>query len=152
MKIETSFLFMRPKGLVEYSLMYVHARPENQEISDIYLRLRLHGIINSYMFRSVWDQIHCGMETICLHMTGSNLNSIVLYGITFISGPIWYQRADLIHTGSTWSHANIRLTNINFILGPKGSSPCKCCLNLWPSWILATLNSRAFSLPFRYFR
>ena len=56
------------------------------------------------MFRSVWDQIHCSMDAICLHRTDSNLNSIVPYGITFISGPIWYQRADLIQTGSTWSH------------------------------------------------
>ena len=90
-------------------------------------KMDVHEIINSYMFRSVWDQIHYGMDTICLHRTGSNLNSIVSYGITFISGPIWYQRAD--HTGSTWSHVNIRLTNTNFILVPKGSSPCKCCLN-----------------------
>ena len=81
------------------------------------------------MFRSVWDQIHSGMDIICLHRTGSYLNSIVPHGITFISGPIWYQRADLIHTGSTWSHVNIRLTNTNFMLVPKGSSPCKCCLN-----------------------
>ena len=101
------------------------------------------------MFRSaVWDQIHCGMDTICLHRTGSNLSSILPYGITFISGPIWYQRADLIHTGSTWSYVNIRLTNTNFILVPKGSSPCKCCLNLWPLGILATLNSRFFFIAF----
>ena len=101
------------------------------------------------MFRSVWDQIHYGMDTIYLHRTGSDLNSIVPYGIA--SGPIWYQRADLIHTGSIWSHVNIRLTNTNFILVPKGSSPCKCCLNLWPLGILATLNSRFFSQPFWVF-
>ena len=57
-----------------------------------------------YMFRSVWDQIHYDIDIICLYRTGSNLNSMVPYGITFISGPIWYQRADLIHTGSTKSH------------------------------------------------
>ena len=84
------------------------------------------------MFRSVWDQMLYGMDTICLHRTGSNLNSIVPYGITVISEPIWFQRADLIHTGSTWSHVNIRLTNTISILVPKGSSPFKCCLNLWP--------------------
>ena len=78
------------------------------------------------MLRSVWDQIYYGMDTICLHMTGSNLNSMVPYGITFISGPIWCQRADLIHTGPSRSHVNIRLTSTNFILAPKGSSPCKC--------------------------
>ena len=91
------------------------------------------------------EESQYGMDTICLHRTGSNLSSIVPYGITFISGPIWYQRADLIHTGSTWSHVNMRLTNTNFILFPKGSSPCKCYLNLWPLGILATLNSRFFS-------
>ena len=46
---------------------------------------------------------------------------------------------------------NIRLTNTNFILVPKGSSPCKFCLNLWPFGILATLNSRFFSQPFWVF-
>ena len=71
--------------------------------------------MRSYMFRSVWDQIHYGMDTICSHRTGSNFNSMVPYRITFVSGPISYQRADLIHTGSTRFHVNIRLTHTNFI-------------------------------------
>ena len=27
----------------------------------------------SNMFRSVWDQIHCGMDPLCLHGSGSKL-------------------------------------------------------------------------------
>ena len=69
MKTETSLLLkgliiIRPKRLVEYSLMYVHARPETKsQILDIYLRLHLHEIIihicsDLFGFRStmVWIQ------------------------------------------------------------------------------------------------
>ena len=74
--------------------------------------------MRSCMFSSVWDQIHYGMDTICLHRAGSNLNSMVAYEITFTSGPIWYQRADMIHTRSTRSHVNKRLTYIYiYIIG-----------------------------------
>ena len=48
-------------------------------------------------------------------------NSMIPYCITFISGPIWYQIADLIYTGSTRSHVNKRLVCTNFIPVSKRS-------------------------------
>ena len=51
------------------------------------------------MFKSVWDRIHYGTDPFCLHGTGGpvrNWNGTVQYGITFISGPIWYQMEDPI--------------------------------------------------------
>ena len=50
-------------------------------------------------------------------------NGTFLYGITFISGPIWYQIADPIRTGSTRSRVNTRLIRTNFVPVPDGSGP-----------------------------
>ena len=50
-----------------------------------------------------------------------NWNGTVPYGIPVISGPIWYQIADLIHTESTRSSVNAGLIRTNFIPVPKGS-------------------------------
>ena len=50
-----------------------------------------------------------------------NKDSMIPYCITFISGPIWYQIADLIYTGSTRSHVNTRLVCTNFIPVSKRS-------------------------------
>ena len=50
-----------------------------------------------------------------------NKNGMVSYWITFISGLIWYQMADSIHTGSTSSHVETRLICTNFITVPNRS-------------------------------
>ena len=50
-----------------------------------------------------------------------NKNSMILYCITFIRGPIWHQIVDLIHTGSTRSHINTMLVCTNFIPVPNRS-------------------------------
>ena len=50
-----------------------------------------------------------------------NKNSMIPYCITFIGGPIWYQTADLIYTGSTRSHVNTGLVCTNFIPVSKRS-------------------------------
>ena len=54
------------------------------------------------------DLLGIGSTMVWIHSiyTGlvGNKNSMILYCITFVSGPIWYQIADLIHTGSTRSH------------------------------------------------
>ena len=54
-------------------------------------------------------------------LVGGNKNSMIPYCITFIGGPIWYQIADLIYTGSTRSHVNTRLVCTNFIPVSKRS-------------------------------
>ena len=53
-----------------------------------------------------------------------NCNATVPYGI-ITSGPIWYQVADPIRTGSTRSHVNTRLIRTNFVSVPNGSGPLK---------------------------
>ena len=50
-----------------------------------------------------------------------NWNGTVPYGITFISGLIWYQIAVPICTGSTRSRVNTRLIRTNFVPVPNGS-------------------------------
>ena len=50
-----------------------------------------------------------------------NWNGMAPYGITFISGPIWYQMADPIHNESTWSGVNTRLIRTNFVPVLKAS-------------------------------
>ena len=75
------------------------------------------------MFRSVYDRIHSGTDPPCLHGTSSNWNGTVPHRITFRSGPIWYQIADPIRTGSTRSRLNTRLIHTNFVLVPNGSGP-----------------------------
>ena len=62
----------------------------------------------------VWiDSVYTGLV--------GNKNSMILYCITFISGPIWYQIADLIHIGSTRPHVNTRLVCTNFKPVPNRS-------------------------------
>ena len=59
------------------------------------------------------DLLGIGSTMVWIHSIYTGLvgkkNSMILYCITFISGPIWYQIADSIHTGSTRSHVNTRL-------------------------------------------
>ena len=100
--------------------------------NDINRQHRSTNIVSGYvykrsdLFRSVWDRILFGTDPLCSHWTGSKLERYgsILYGITFISGPIWYQIADPIRTGSTRSSGNTRLipTHI-FVPVPKGSGP-----------------------------
>ena len=52
-----------------------------------------------------------------------NWNGTAPYGITFKSGPILYQTADPIRTGSTRSRVNTRLIRTNFVPVPDGSGP-----------------------------
>ena len=52
-----------------------------------------------------------------------NWNGTVPHRITFISGPIWYQIADPIRTGSTKSHVNTKLICTNFVPVPNKSGP-----------------------------
>ena len=47
----------------------------------------------------------------------------VPYGIAFMSGPIWYQMADPIRTGSSRSRVNTRLIRANFVPAANGSGP-----------------------------
>ena len=84
------------------------------------LRLRLHSI-GYVQIRLESDPLWYG--PLCLHGTGSNWNGIVLYGITFVSGPIWYQIADPLCTGSTRSRVSTTLVRANFAPVPNGSSP-----------------------------
>ena len=79
----------------------------------------------SDMFRSVWDRIHSVYTGTVL-----NWNGTVPHRITFISGPIWYQMADPIRTGSARSRVNTRLICTNFVPVPNGPFPCKRCLNM----------------------
>ena len=71
------------------------------------------------------DLLGIGSTMVWIHSiyTGlvGNKNSMILYCITFISRPIWYQIADLIHTGSTRSQVNTRLVCTNFIPVPNRS-------------------------------
>ena len=83
------------------------------------LRLRLQG---SDMFRSVWDRIHSVYRG-----PVRTWNGTVPYGITFISGPIWYKIADAIHTGSTRSRVNTRLIHTNFVPVQTDAVPSKRC-------------------------
>ena len=50
-----------------------------------------------------------------------NWNGTVLYGITFKSGPAWYQIADPICAGSTRSRVNTRHILNNSVPVPNGS-------------------------------
>ena len=61
-----------------------------------------------------------------------NWNGTIPHRITFISGPIWYQIADPIRTGSTKSRVNTRLIRTNFVLAwfQTDPAPCKRCLNV----------------------
>ena len=52
-----------------------------------------------------------------------NWNGTVPHRITFISGPIWYQIADPIRTGSTRSRVTTRLIRTNFVPAPNGFGP-----------------------------
>ena len=66
-----------------------------------------------------------------------NWNGTVPHRITFINGPIWYQVADPIRTGSTRSRVNTRLIRTNFVPVPNESGPCKRCVKAtryydWP--------------------
>ena len=76
------------------------------------------------MFRSVWDRIHSVYTGPVL-----NWNGMVPHRITFISGPIWYQIANPIRTGSTRSRVNTSLIRTNFVSDPNAPVPCKRCLN-----------------------
>ena len=49
-------------------------------------------------------------------------NGAVLYGITFMSGPIWYHIADPFLKGSNRSRINTRLIRTNFLPVPNRSS------------------------------
>ena len=51
-----------------------------------------------------------------------NWNGTVPYGITFISGPFWYQIVDLILTRSSKSRVNTKFIRTNFVPVPNGSS------------------------------
>ena len=73
------------------------------------------------MFRSIWDWITL-VRTHCAY-TGPvlDINGKVPHRITLISGPIYYQIADPIRTGSIRSGVNTRLIRSNFVLVPNGS-------------------------------
>ena len=79
------------------------------------------------------DLLGIGSTMVWIHSvyTGlvGNKNNMILYCITFISGPIWYRIADVIHTGSTRSHVNTRLVCTNFIPFQNRFVICKHCLN-----------------------
>ena len=79
----------------------------------------------SDLLRSVWDGIGSTMVRIHSVYTAPvrNWNGTIPYGITLISGPIWYQTADPIRTGSTRSRVNARLIRTNFVPVPNGSGP-----------------------------
>ena len=68
--------------------------------------------MGSDMFRSVSTKVWVHSV-----YTGpvQNWNSTVSFGITFISGPIWYQIADPIRTRSTRCLVNTRLICTNFV-------------------------------------
>ena len=91
----------------------------------IKLRLRLYVI--------VYVQIRLGSDPLWYRLTVytgpvQNWNGMVPYGITSISGSIWWQIANLIRTGSTRSHVNTRLIRTNFVLVSKDPVPCNCSL------------------------
>ena len=101
--------------------LLVHAVDNrNKNMTSINKTMWNYGYVytGSDMFRSVWDQIHSVyMEPVL------NWNGMVPYRITFISGPIWYQIADPIGTGSTRFRVNARLIRTNFVPVPNGSGP-----------------------------
>ena len=125
--------------LVWEFLQHIHMILHGEAHSWVVVKNQLHSLMQC--LRSLQEEIPLcpclhwiGYIQICLGLDppwyGSTLftqdwfgnkNSIILYCITFISGPIWYQIADLIHTGSTRSHVNTRLVCTNFIPVPNRS-------------------------------
>ena len=91
------------------------------KFTDGTLRLRLHGI-GYVQIRLGSNPLH-GRDLLCLHGPVRNWNGTIPYGITFISGSIWYQIADPIRTGSTRSRVNTRLIRTNFVPVSNGSGP-----------------------------
>ena len=83
--------------------------------------LRLHGIgyvQDPYVIGSIQVRIHSVYTGPVLNWSGT-----VPHRITFISGPIWHQIEDPVHTGSTRSRVNTGLIPTNFVSVPNGSGP-----------------------------
>ena len=74
------------------------------------------GCLNPFGIGSIRVRVHSVyMEPV------RNWNGTVRYGITFISGPVWYQMADPIRTRSAMSRVNTRLIRTNFMPVPNRS-------------------------------
>ena len=122
----------------------------------IYLSLRVLKAVTALLFMPrlngiCSDPFGVGSSMVRIHSvyTGpvKSWNGTVPYGITFVSGPIWYQIADRIRTGSL---VNTRLICTNFVPVSNGSGPVYTLPQFLTSEVKRIIYRRLFEAVLRF--